>query len=205
MMSLLLVTSGSVHPNPGPQHGTEIQLCHVNMRSLQPTDRSVKIDELHSTLCIDNKFDVICVSEIWLDKTIPDSDVALHDYQLYRNDRNRHGGGVAIYAHNSLPVRHLVDFLIADVEIVCIEVKVNTKKIIVACYYRPPGNREQSDEFLTNFQIILNMMYLIEADSLFILGDFNDRCVLWDDDHRNSELGTRFKECINNKYTFPNY
>ena len=58
LLCLLLLICGSVHPNPGPN--TDLSICHVNMRSLQPHDRSVKLDELYSTLCIDQKFQIIC-------------------------------------------------------------------------------------------------------------------------------------------------
>ena len=133
---------GSVHPHPGPD--TDLSICHVNMRSLQPHDRPVKLDELYSTLCIDQKFQIICVSETWLDTTIENDIVSLPDYQLFRKGRDRHGGGIAIYALNSLPVKYLTEFSIDGVEIVCIEIKLVNKKINIACIY----NRQQADEFL---------------------------------------------------------
>ena len=39
---------------------------------------------------------VVCVVETWLGEEITDSEISLPDYQLYRLDRNRHGGGVLI-------------------------------------------------------------------------------------------------------------
>ena len=29
-------------------------------------------------------------------------EILLHDYQVHRLDRNRHGSGIALYVHNSL-------------------------------------------------------------------------------------------------------
>ena len=91
MLTLLMLVCGSVHPNPGPDSDTCLKLCHVNMRSLIPGDRSIKIDELHSTLCMEHKFDLICITETWLDNNITDESVSIPDYQIFRKDRNRHG------------------------------------------------------------------------------------------------------------------
>ena len=37
---------------------------------------------------------------------------------------------------------------------------------------------------------------------ILILGDFNDRCVFWDDKHPTSELGTRLLDCTNSLNMF---
>ena len=203
MLTLLMVVCGSVHPNPGPDlDGTCLKLCHVNMRSLIPGDRSIKIDELYSTLCMENKFDLICVTETWLDNSITDECIAIPDYQIFRKDRNRHGGGVAMYAHNSLPIRYLPQFDLNDLELVCVEVKLQSKSIIVGCCYRPPSSRAEGDVFLENFQNVLNLMFVNSPDSLFILGDFNDRCFSWEDNHNASDLGLKFRDQIENNILF---
>ena len=44
---------------------------------------------------------VVCIVETWLGEEITDSEISLPDYQLYRLDRNRHGGGVLMYVHKS--------------------------------------------------------------------------------------------------------
>ena len=55
----------------------------------------------------------MCVSETWLDGSISDKEVELRDYTVFRKDRNRHGGGVAIYVCNSLPVKYLNEYNIS--------------------------------------------------------------------------------------------
>jgi len=52
---------------------------------------------LYYTAVINQEFKIICVCEIWLDAKISNTDVVLEDYQLFRKDRNRDGGGVTIY------------------------------------------------------------------------------------------------------------
>ena len=156
---------------------------------------------MYNTAVTNQEFEIICVCETWLDANISNTDVALEDYQLFRKDRNRHGGGVAIYVKNSIPVKE-IDLLFDGLESVGIEIIVSNKKIAIICCYRPPGLRNQADDFIENFQYLLDTLYANKYDSLFIGGDFNDRCINWDDNHMNSELGTRFKECIRNNILF---
>ena len=46
--------------------------------------------------------DVICVSETWLSDSTPDVLVALKGYNVFRADRSRRGGGVAIYVKSNI-------------------------------------------------------------------------------------------------------
>ena len=47
-------------------------------------------------------FDILCINETRLDKTIKNSEIGLQGYDLTRRDRNRNGGGVAIYVRNNI-------------------------------------------------------------------------------------------------------
>ena len=50
--------------------------------------------------------------------------------------------------------------------------------------------------------MVCNLMLLHSPHSVFLVGDFNDRCLNWDDQHRDSELGTRFKRIIEDNLLF---
>ncbi len=69
----------------------KISLCHANIQSLGSGDQgvsataNVKMDQIRTILC--NKFEVICLSETWLNNNVPDNDVNLDEYTLYRRDR----------------------------------------------------------------------------------------------------------------------
>ena len=41
--------------------------------------------------------DIISLCETWLDDSIASDELAIDCYSLIRRDRNRHGGGIAIY------------------------------------------------------------------------------------------------------------
>ena len=54
----------------------------------------------HDELCVfmeDKTIDILGLNETKLDKTIPDSQVDIEGYDILRRDRNRNGGGVALY------------------------------------------------------------------------------------------------------------
>ena len=49
-----------------------------------------------------HRFDVVAITETFLDETIPDALVAPDGYDVFRRDRSRHGGGVLVLTKSSL-------------------------------------------------------------------------------------------------------
>ena len=84
--------------------------AHLNVRSIMN-----KLD--HFRILMSKKtFDVICLNEMFCDSSIADSEINLPDYSIVRRDRNRHGGGVAVYIRNSLTFIRRNDLETDDVE-----------------------------------------------------------------------------------------
>ena len=79
-----------------------LSILFYNARSLLPN-----FDEL-CALHENNRPGVVCIVETWLSEEITDSEISLPDYQLYRLDRNRHGGGVLMYVHNNYSCKVLL-------------------------------------------------------------------------------------------------
>ena len=98
---LQLILSGDIELNPGPTEHDQLTFSHVNIRSLTSgqklDDLSYRIDE--------NKSALIGVTETWLDKTVDDKSIAIPGFEVVRKDRNREGGGVAVYIRNDLSYR----------------------------------------------------------------------------------------------------
>ena len=66
------------------------KIAFLNIASLRK-----HIDEIR--LNMQNQYlDVLVLNETRLDETICDSEMSIDKYTLVRNDRSRHGGGVAI-------------------------------------------------------------------------------------------------------------
>ena len=96
IMSLLL--PAGIEPNPGPisEASTissnisstycglkmvidKFSIVHYNIQSL-----TNKLDIIESELC---NFDMICLTETWLDDRTPNNNLSLTQYNLYRRDR----------------------------------------------------------------------------------------------------------------------
>ena len=134
---LLLLLCGDVHTNPGPDDVIKaLRFCHVNARSIL---KSGRLEELYLELCSLHEFDVIGISESHLDSKIPDVDVEFNNYSVFRSDRNRQGGGVALYVRSSLACVRRYDLETPDTEMLWAEITSNHKRILVGVCYRSPS------------------------------------------------------------------
>ena len=115
-------------------------------------------------------FDLVCINETRLDQTIKNSEVELQGYDLVRRDRNRHGGGVAIYVRKVIPYLERKSLIPDNVEAICLEIqKPNAKPIIISTWYRPPGSKS---ELLERFELFLQNIDNENKETI-ITGDFN--------------------------------
>ncbi|XP_075150730.1 uncharacterized protein LOC142224832 [Haematobia irritans] len=144
------------------KHGNGLKVCHLNAQSLRN-----KIDEFRF-IFEDSGIDIVCISETWLSDSIPDSLVRLSGYVIYRNDRKRRGGGVAIYIRDNLVSRFCAQSARDDpIEMISIEIEAPGCKVFVACVYRP-RNDVMIDSFLADMQTIT-----VQYKNIIITGDFN--------------------------------
>ncbi|CAB3986895.1 Transposon Ty3-G Gag-Pol poly [Paramuricea clavata] len=90
----------------------------------------------------DSQVDIFTINETRLDESISDEEVNIKGYNLYRKDRCRSGGGVAIYTRDVLNAREMSQFVPKDIEAVCLKtVKHKTKPILVTSIYCPPNSK----------------------------------------------------------------
>ena len=94
-----------------------------------------KVDELCAN-CLSYKPDIICIVETWLDHNIANSEIAIPNFALTRLDRDRHGGGIAIYIANYLSFS-VVSSGPFDLEFLVISVKHSHGKLGVSLLYTP--------------------------------------------------------------------
>ena len=71
------------------------KLKGFSIAQLNITSLTKHIEELR-ILINEMNFDILCINETRLDKTIKNSEIGLQGYDLTRRDRNRNAGGVAI-------------------------------------------------------------------------------------------------------------
>ena len=114
---------------------------------------------------------------------------------MLRNDRNRRGGSVALYVHNSISVLRRVDLEQSNIEMLWAEIILKNHKIIICvCYRQPNQSIAEMDTFLNVLDNSLSQAADVSHNKNVItvlLGDFNDRCTNWTSDHRDSELGLK--------------
>ena len=78
-------------------------MLYINARSLLPN-----VDELLVLASVD-KPKMICITESWMcHDNISDKEISIPGFQLFRRDRNRHGGGVLMYVSDALQCKRLV-------------------------------------------------------------------------------------------------
>ena len=85
---------------------------------------------------------VLGITESKLDSSVTNMGVNINGYRIIRNDRNRHGGGVACYVKNDLCFNTKKNFP-NSIEHVFFEILIRkVKPIRVGIFYRPPNSND---------------------------------------------------------------
>ena len=156
----MIYQCGYISRNPRPQSDFNLKVCHWNIGSIV-----VLRFEKHSLLKTYNaihNFGIICLSETFLNSSYSsdDHDLTLDSYKLIRADHplNIKRGGVCIYYRESLPIK-VVDVSQLN-ECLLIEIICNNQKcFIVSLYCSPSQSNEQFDNFIENFELLLDSIY----------------------------------------------
>ena len=117
-----------------------LSIIHFNCRSIK--SNFVKLQDYLAN--IEYMFDIITLSETWLDSNDSFEDYKLIGYQIYHMDRTSKGGGVAIYVTDKLAGKVLpqMSTVIDNVlEYLTVKLNINNKEnIIISSWYRKPGS-----------------------------------------------------------------
>jgi exonuclease III len=158
-----------------------------------------KIDEIETILINDKNIDIICLSETWLDVDITDSQVDIDGYKFFRKDRlGNLARGAGMYITHALPHRRALELELPDIDLLWVELQLCHKKIFIGACYRPPSqNVEEVDKFMSDLEDSLELAFQAKPESIFLLGDLNDSCSVWESSHPKSELGLKLYDYIN--------
>ena len=114
------------------------------------------------------KYDIICVSETWANKSIPDS-LLLNGcfYSILRCDRqaDRSGGGACIFIKSSIKFKPVSIPIIPNIDIVCLDVLgFETNYRFINCYIPPRSG------LMTEYHVLLTVLihYLTAMPQLFL-------------------------------------
>ena len=183
---------GDIELNPGPrkEKKNSVSVCHWNLNSLSAHNFS-KLTQLKAYNAI-YKHDFICLSETYLDSSIPDNVLDIEGYRLVRADHpnNIKRGGVYIYYKESLPVRVINIPYIKEARL--LEMNYNNKKVIISVIYRSPSqSTDEFESFLLNFEQLLDDVSQCRPSLSIIIGDFNARSVSWWSNDINTTEGLK--------------
>ena len=110
LIQLLLVCSGHTEINPGPKTKNQISFCHWNLNGLA-VHNFTKVSLLQA-LSVTHDYDIICLSETFLDSSSISIDDERINVNLLRADHpsNKKRGGVCMYYKEHLPIIKRDDF-----------------------------------------------------------------------------------------------
>ena len=122
-------------------------------------------------------FDIIALTETWLDSDFGDHELQLADYNIYRKDRcHRRGGGVLLAIKNHLSCIHRTD-LEVDAEMLALEIRLSPSTGILFSVFTDHLNLmilfwSNLENFLINTQVLV-------LSNLVVTGDFNYPHIDW--------------------------
>ena len=185
---ILLLSSGDVHPNPGPSDfdvlsnhtstsstsydlynflnfPNHLSTVHYNVQSIR-----FKIDLLMTEF---SQFDIVSFTETWLSDNCPTSDLLFPSfYPPERKDRiSDRYGGVMVYVKDSISYVRRNDLEITGVECIWIQIKLcNKRNILFGVFYRPPNS---DSAYYSLIEDSIGLAMDSNISNIIISGDFN--------------------------------
>ena len=125
--------------------------------------------QLRSILTNAKRPAIFGISETWLESDVPDVEVAIPSYKLFRRDCKSRGGGVLVYVPERCKSKRRLDLEDDEIECVWVEVRLNKMTILLGNMYRPP-NADLS--VLSNFEAMMERV-AAECRDVVLMGDLN--------------------------------
>ena len=186
---ILLLKHGDIEINPGPKKKLSkcFSCCHWNVNSILAHNKLSLLTAYNSAL----NYDLICLTETYLNSTVDPNNLLINGYKLVRADHpdDVKRGGVCLYYRENLTLQ-LVDTPYIEQCILC-EIHIQNTTGYVAVIYRSPSqSSNEFEEFLVNFDKLLNQVNMLKSSFTVILGDFNARSQSWWSDDITSFEGS---------------
>ena len=146
----MVINHGDIETNPWPKskNSKYFSCCHWNVNSILAHDKLSLLTAYNST----QHYDIICISETYLDSPTDENILKLDGYSLIRADHpgNLKNGGVCLYYKENLLSRHIKTEYFPQCLLCRISLKNQTGYLVVS-YSSPNQNSNEFNEFLTNF------------------------------------------------------
>lgn len=163
-----------------------LKVFYQNVRGLR-----TKCVELFNNILLYD-YDIILITETWLQNDILDSELCDGRYDVFRSDRDipnniagkQGGGGVLCCVRRELCAVLQADWMTSDFEAVCLTIfsrtlGANANLNIILSYMSPDS--EYLSTFIMNYYSYFKQIYDNNSDDYYLLvGDFNLPCLRWD-------------------------
>ena len=126
------------------------------------------------TLSLTDSFDLITLTETWLDEDFHDRELYLDGYNIFRPDRCGLGGASLLETKLHLPCVRPYDLEVDAEIVVCQLTTSKTRCLLLAIFYRPPNAGES---FLESFKNSLEKASITGIADLVITSDCSFPCV----------------------------
>ena len=164
--------SNDIETNPGPTSDNvtfvsdadfNFKIFHMNIQSILP-----KIDILQDEM---QEYDLLIFTETWLDDAIPINKCLIHNFSppILKN-RNRHGGGLAVYSRSNIGVKRREDLEINGLEVIWVELRLSGRRILIGGIYRPPNS---DFSVWTKIEETIDKAKATNINDIYLLGDYN--------------------------------
>ena len=191
LIIMLLLTHGDIENNPGPKCRTSnyLSCCHWNVNSIMAQNK-VSLLLVYNTF---HKFDVICISETYLDKSADNDALSIDGYNFIRSDHphNQKRGDVCIYFKEQLKLKQIITPNFSKC-ILC-EISMGNKigYITVTCHF-PSQTAIEFANFLENFDILTFVPHsAVRSPFVVTLGGFNAKSKSWWNEDITSNEGSQ--------------
>ena len=150
---------------------SKIKMAHLNIRSLKNRNHLIQLQMLTR----EKAFDILAISESWLNSTVTNAEIGIDGYKLFRQDRlKKKGGGVCVYVRASFKTKALKELSVISAsgfQQLWLEIQHKKLKSILLCVaYRPPDCSVSCfvDDFMENYTHALT-----SGKAIFVTGDLN--------------------------------
>ena len=115
------------------------------------------------------------LTETKLDANVHPTLYSVDDFQApFTRHRNRHGGGIAVYAHNTISARRVHELEMDEEECIWIKIKIKAITAMACCIYLPPNlSSERTQDFLLKMTESVMAAEAYQPSTILILGDLN--------------------------------
>ena len=132
------------------------------------------IDEIR-LLPSSHNIHILCVNETSLDTSISDQEIHVDGFSVLHKDRNRSGGGLAVFVSNSISYSAKDNRSVDQLEMVWLEAKPTYSKPFLICPVYRPSSFNKLHFFTICMTILSWRCHLVYQ--FMVMGDLNIDCV----------------------------